>query len=262
MSFPASIRGINDLAEDEKRSIYASLLPDWVFDSYSIDRKTLSRGNLPGVIFRCSHGSRAVEIIVKADPADIDPVLYLNMADTFNHKLMVLLVVVNDPDAPRFNTDVDIHGNRTHFGTTSRNIYAEKAAMEAGLAPGQVRAGLRVFKQSVPVFEQFVQNMGHDLFLIEPLSYHNAIVFERYGFNYVQGRQEMAHIHDEFQPSGELYEKLNADNPFRHPDAWKTVRGRSWAVHDGILGHPFTGFQMYKRVGLHAGVNTFPESVW
>jgi hypothetical protein len=114
----------------------------------------------------------------------------------------------------------------------------------------------------VPLFEKFVSRMGHDLFLIEPLAYHNAIVFERYGFNYMRGHQEMISINRRFSPGGELYRKLSDDNPFRSPDAWNTVRGRSWAIHDGILGHPFTGFQMYKRVGKEAGVNTFPEAFW
>jgi hypothetical protein len=175
---------------------------------------------------------------------------------------MVLLMTVNDPDAPRYNTDRDIHGNPTHFGTSGRNIYAELDAMQAGLAPGQVRAGLRVFKRSVPIFEQFVQNMGHDMFLIEPLAYHNAVIFERYGFNYIKGHAEMIRIHEGFLPGGELHGKLSADSPFRPPNAWMTIRGRSWAIHDGLLGHPFTGFQMYKRVGLHAGINTFVDAVW
>jgi len=134
--------------------------------------------------------------------------------------------------------------------------------LQAGLAPGQVRQGLRAFKQSIPHFEKFVKNMGHALFLIEPLAYHNAIVFERYGFNYIRGYSEMTRIHQEFQPGGSLHARLTADNPFRHPDAWKSIRGRSWAIHDGILGHPFTGFQMYKRVGIHAGINTFPHAEW
>jgi len=187
---------------------------------------------------------------------------YLNMADTFNNQLLVLLVVVNDPDAPRFNIDRDEDGNPTHLGTTTRNVPAEIDAMHAGLAPGQVRQGLRVFRQLVPVFEQFVTNLGHDLFFIEPMSYHNAIVFERYGFSYVRGFQEMQNINREFQPGGAFHMKLGGDNPFRPADAWQTVRGRSWAIHDGILGHPFTGFQMYKRIGHHAGVNSFPESRW
>ena len=134
-------------------------------------------------------------------------------------------------------------------------------AMEAGLVPGQIRHGLRGFRNSIPFFERFVENMHHDLFLIEPLSYHNAIIFERYGFGYIAGRKEMEWIHKEFQPNGELYQKLDGSTPFRMPSAWKSIRGRSWAIHDGILGHPFTGFHMYKRIFREAGVNTFPDAI-
>jgi len=184
------------------------------------------------------------------------------MADTFNNQLLVLLVQVNDPNAPRFNTDQDEQGNPTNFGTSSRNLPAEKAAMAYGLAPGQVRAGLRSFRKTVPIFEDFVSRMGHDIFFIEPLAYHNAIIFERYGFNYLRGLSEMKHINQEFQPDGEYYSKLTDINPFRHTDSWNSVRGRSWAIHDGILGHSYTGFQMYKRLGKDAGINTFPDALW
>jgi hypothetical protein len=260
--YPHSIREINSLPEEEKRAIYATLLPSWLFTSYGIDPETLSYEGHPVVRFRCPNGSRALEIIVRRRATDSDPMLYLNMADTFNNQLLVLLVVVNDPDAPRFNTDVDADGNPTQFGTVSRNLPAEIAAMKAGLAPGQIRQGLRAFKQSVPQFEELVRKMDHDLFLIEPLAYHNAIVFERYGFNYIRGYTEMLRIDKEFQPGGELYRKLTPDNPFRQPDAGRTIRKRSWAIHDGILGHPYTGFQMYKRVGVAAGINTFPNAEW
>jgi hypothetical protein len=246
----------------EKQAIYATLLPEWLFTSYGIDRDTFTFDGHPVVIFRCPEGTRAVEVIVRRRASDPDPMLYLNLADTFNNQLLVLLVVVNDPDAPRFSTDVDLHGNPTRFGTASRNKPAEEAAMSAGLAPGQIRAGLRTFRSTVPIFERFVQNLGHDLFLIEPLAYHNAIIFERYGFNYMRGYQEMVSIDTEFRPGGSLYRRLTPTNPFRPPDAWKTIRGRSWAIHDGILGHPFTGFQMYKRIDVQSGKNTFPDAVW
>lgn len=262
MDFPHSIREINALPREEKLAIYTTLIPEWVFDEYGLDRDNYTDPSYPNIRFRFREGTRALEITVKRDPADIDPMLYLNMADTFLGQLMVLLVVVNDPDAPRYNTDLDEHGNKTHFGTSTRNTYAELAAMDAGLAPGQVRRGLRAFRRSVPMFETFVQRMGHDMFMIEPLAYHNAIVFERYGFSYVRGHKAMVDIHREFQPGGELHKRLVVTNPFRKPDAWTTVRKRSWAIHDGILGHPFTGFQMYKRVGKHANVNTFPDAKW
>ncbi|MBE0691284.1 MAG: hypothetical protein IH587_14285, partial [Anaerolineae bacterium] len=216
----------------------------------------------PVVRFRCPGGSRALELSIWRRPGEHDPMLYFNIVDTFNFQLLVLLVVINDPDSPRFNTDRDEDGNDTQLGTLLRNVHAEERAMKGGLAPAQVRSGMRVFRQSVPVFEQFVANMGHDIFLIEPLAYHNAIIFERYGFNYVRGLREMRQINQEFQPGGGLHAKLTPDNPFRQPDAWLTIRGRSWAIHDGILGHPFTGFQMYKRIGMHAGVSTFPDGKW
>ncbi len=262
MNLPNSIREINALPDGEKHLIYKMLIPDWLFTTYSINPNTLSVDSNPVVKFRCPTGSRAVEISVKRNELDSDPVLYLNMADTFNNQLLVLLLIVNDMDAPRFNIDFDDQENRTQLGTTSRNLLAEEQAMKAGLAPGQIRRGLRSFNQSVPLFESFVRNMGHDLFLIEPLAYHNAWVFERYGFNYSRGYKEMCFINSEFQPGGELHKKLSSKSVFRGDDFWKSVRGRSWAIHDGILGHPFTGFQMYKRLGVHAGICTFPDAMW
>lgn len=260
--WPNTIREINDLSPENKEAIYRTLLPDWLFSQYGVDRETLTVDGHRVVQFRAPLGSRAVEISVKRCVDDRDSMLYLHMADTFNNQILVLLMVINNPDAPRFNIDVDESGNLTQYGTVGRNRPAELAAMKAGLAPGQIRAGLRQFRQVLPLFESFVQRMGHEMFLIEPLAYHNAIVFERYGFNYIRGLQEMKRINQEFQPEQSLYKKLTADNPFRSPDAWMTIRGRSWAIHDGILGHPFTGFQMYKILGKEAGINTFPNAQW
>lgn len=262
MTWPNSLREVNKLPEDEKLAIYRTLLPDWLFSKYSIDIENLTFKGQRVIHFRCPPGSRALEISVKQHASDADPMLYLNMADTFNNQLLVLLVVVNDPDSERYNTDMDEHGNPTQLGTIRRNVNAELAAMQAGLAPGQVRRGLRSFKQTVPLFEDFVRKMGHDLFLIEPLAYHNAIIFERYGFNYMRGYKEMVQIDEAFRSGRELYRQLSPDQPFRQPEFWRTIRGRSWAIHDGILGHPFTGFQMYKRIGINAGINTFPNAEW
>lgn len=262
IEWPRSIRDINGLPDDSKYAIYRTLLPEWLYTDYGVDPEQLTVDGQPVVSFRCPKGSRAMEISVRRCATDVDPMLYLNMADTFNNQLLVLLVVINDMDAQRFYIDVDEQGNPTQLGTTGRNLVAEEAAMKAGLAPGQIRRGLRHFKRAVPLFEEFVKKMGHDLFLIEPLAYHNAIVFERYGFNYIRGYREMARIHEEFQPDGELHRQLTPEKVFRSPDAWNSVRGRSWAIHDGILGHPFTGFQMYKRIGIHAGINTFANANW
>ncbi len=262
INWPSSICELNNLPLDQREAIYRTLIPDWLYTRYGVDPLTLAANGHKVVQFQFAAGSRAAEITVKRRAEDLDPMLYLNIADTFNNQIIVLMLIANDPEAPRFNTDVDQHGNFTSFGTSGRNRPAELAAMAAGLAPGQVRRGLRFFRAALPLFAQFVQRLGHDMFLIEPLAYHNAIMFERYGFGYIRGQRDMAQIHADFQPGGALHSKLSPDKPFQQPAAWKTVRGRSWAIHDGILGHPFTGFQMYRLIDRSLNVNTFPDAVW
>jgi hypothetical protein len=261
-NWPHTIREINDLPLAEKHAIYQALIPDWVFPMFGIDPEDNTVRGAPVVYKRCPSGSSTVEISVYNIPESTEPVLYLHMGDTFNSQLIVLLVVVNDPESPRYDVDVDEDGQPNQLGTRRRNIPEEIRAMEAGLAPGQVRRGLRVFRTAVPIFENFVSQMGHNLFLIEPLFYHNAITFERYGFAYSRGFQTMKRVHTGFLPGGPLHARLDGSTPFRQPDAWRTVTGRSWAIHDEVLDEPFAGVQMYKRIGQDAGVETFPDALW
>jgi hypothetical protein len=260
--WPPSIEAINELPDPDKRAIYRTLIPDWVFERYGVDPITLHIDSHPAVSIRAPRGARAMEITVWHQPDAKDPIIYVNLADTASNQLGVLMLVVNDPSGPRFNIDCMPDGTPTELGTRLRNIPAEIAAFDAGLAPGQIRPGLRIFRSEVPRFEQFVRQMGHVMFFIEPLAYHNAIAFERYGFNYTYGKAKMVRLNAEFQPGGILHAQLDDSTHFRQPDAWRSVRGRSWAIHDGILGEKFDGFQMYKRIGHHAGINTFPNSIW
>ena len=255
-----SLRQINELPEEQKEAVYRHLLPVQILERYGIDPETLcdAQGHRL-VCFTCPEGTAVVEVDVRPEPGFPDPLLYLQMADTRLNQIEVLLLAVNDPDAERFETDRDWQGERTKFGTFKRNIPEEIRAMEAGLAPGQVRCGLRLSRTQIPLFEEFVARLGHDYYLMEPLAYHNAIIFERLGCNYVQGLRRMQWIHLGFQPGGLLHERLDGSTPFRRPDAWQTVRGRSWAIHDGILGEPWHGVKMYKRVGQQASVDTFPD---
>lgn len=260
--FPHTIREINELPDAQKWDIYITLIPDWIYQRFNIDRETLTVKGEPVVEIVALKGSRSFEISVYHEMDAAEPSLYAHLADNTMGQLMVMMVVMSDPEAPRFYIDRMPDGEQTYFGTAKRNIPEEIRAMKAGLAPGQVRAGLRGFRRAVPFFEEFVRKMQHDLFLIEPLSYHNAVVFERYGFGYMHGKSEMQWIHEAFQPGGELHEKLHGSTPFRPREAWKSIRGRSWAIHDGIMGHAFTGFHMYKRIGKSANINTFPDAIW
>lgn len=250
----SSIRHINSLPPDFKLSLYRSLVPAQVLAT----RGHVTPDDLT-IRVRCPEGSCFVEIDVRhpADPRD--PMLYVHMADTVSGQLEVLLMVINDPLAPRFDVDRDWKGDLTKLGTLPRNIPAEVEAMRAGLAPGQVRRGLRLSRELIPVMERFAVGLGRDRFFIEPLAYHNAILFERYGFYYMTGRSRMERLDREFRPGGRLFARLDGSTPFRQPGAERTVRGRSWAIYDGITEEPWTGIRMYKRVGHDAGISTFPD---
>ena len=258
-----SLNQINVLPKPVKLGIYRHLLPAQLLVDYGIDPDTLCNAQgIPLVTITCPAGSHVVEVDVRPEPEFEDPLLYLELRDTRLNQIEVMLFVVNDPSAERFATDRDWRGQRTEFGVLCRNLPEEVRAMEAGLAPGQVRGGLRQSRIQIPLFEDFVRRLGHDYYLMEPLSYHNALLFERLGCNYVQGLCKMQWIQAAVQPGGCLHNAFDGSTPFRRPDAWRTIRGRSWAIHDGILGDPWHGVRMYKRVGRHAGVDTFPGAVY
>jgi hypothetical protein len=258
-----SLHQVNELSSPIKQTIYSHLLPKELLDQFGIDPDALcdAQGNRL-VTFACPQGSSAVEIDIRPRVGFPDPLLYLELADTRLNQIEVILFVVNDPASERFETDRDCCGERTEFGTSRRNVPEEIRAMEAGLAPGQVRRGLRLSRILIPLFEDFVRRLGHEYYLMQPLAYHSAILFERQGCNYVQGLRQMQWIHEAFQPGGPLRAALDGSTPFRQPDAWRTVRGRSWAIHDGILGEPWHGVRMYKRVGSDAAVDTFPGGLY
>jgi hypothetical protein len=259
---PRSIGAINRLPEAQKRGIYSRFIPQALLEHFEIPPSFKDDEGRDLLSIRCRAGTSDVTVDLRHAHGAVDPLLYAHLTDTLNGQIHVLLYIVNDPHSPRFNVDRMPDGTPTEFGSERRNIPAEIAAMEAGLAPGQVRRGLRMLKHSIAAFEDFVASLNHDLYFNEPLFYHNAVVFERYGFAYQQGRRLMAEIQAGFEPDGILTRRLDGSSPFRQPTARSSIRGRSWAIHDGILGRPYTDVTMYKRRGTHAGLNTFPDATW
>jgi hypothetical protein len=241
--------------------IYRQLLPTELLQQFHIDPMTLTDGQ-GHWLFECRPGILYVKLALYHVWQAQDPVLYVQLADTPNNQIEVVLVVVNDPHSERFDTDRMPDGTSTLFSTLARNVNEEIRAMHAGLAPGQVRRGLGLTRRLIASMEQFVTTLHHDIFYAQPLAYHNAILFERLGFAYKLGLEKMTRIDREFAPGGALTERLDGSTPFRQPGAEQTVRGRSWAIHDGLLNEPFAGVEMYKRVGVHAGVSTAAQPSW
>lgn len=258
---PSTIGGINLLPEREKRAMYARYIPQALLDRFNLPPLTSAMGQSL-LHFRFASGSTDVEMSLFHKIDFPDPILYAHLTDTISGQIHILLYILNDPESPRYDVDKMPDGSPTKFGILQRNIEAEKKALAGGLAPGQIRRGLRMLGQAIEKFEEFATMLGHNMYFIEPLYYHNAVIFERYGFAYQVGKRLMESIHAGFQPGGDLYAQLDDSNPFRMKDAAHSIRKRSWAIHDGILGEPFTNVTMYKRVGIHAGLNTAKDAAW
>ncbi|MBI1854441.1 MAG: hypothetical protein HYR93_00970 [Chloroflexi bacterium] len=261
MSQPSTIGGINLLSEEHKRAIYCGLVPRELLERFNIPPNFIDSQGRSLVRTKWMPGNPSAEFSLFHQADFPDPILYGHLTDTMNGQIHILLYVLNDPESPRFDVDKMPDGRATKFGTLIRNLEAEKAALEAGLAPGQVRHGLRLLSQAVIAFENFVEDLGHEMYFVEPLYYHNAVIFERYGFAYQQGRKLMERIHAGFFENGDLLKQLD-DSTFRRREAQSRIRLRSWAIHDGLLGEPFTNVTMYKRVGKSAGVSTTADTKW
>ncbi|HEU5395301.1 MAG TPA: GNAT family N-acetyltransferase [Candidatus Methylomirabilis sp.] len=258
-----SLGQINRLPREEREAIYRRLIPHGIFAAFAIDPPTFTdaAGNRL-VEFDCPPDHEMVWIGVRGRPEDGDLCFLLKLQGSASRNLELAFVVISDPRAERFGVDRDPEGGETRLGTAGRNVLEEIRAMQAGLAPGQTRRGLRLLREAVRLVEEFVAWMGGDRVFLHAMFYHNAILYERYGFGYAAGREEMERIHQEFQPGGTLFALLDGSTPFRRPGAERSVRGRSWAIHDGILGGPWQPPRMVKRVGKDEGICTFPDALW
>jgi hypothetical protein len=255
-----SLRGINELETAEKECIYTSIIPPRLFELLKISPAALS--GLDGrrrVTIIGPRGMGLARIEVKNHPDDPHTVFFLDIADTHYRQMDLSFCIISDPSAPRFAVDVDSSGNDNCFTTLGRNIPEEIKAMRAGLYPNQACRGLRMFGEFFTLFERFVDSLAMDMIVAEPLTYDNAIRYERYGFDYLNGRRLMEQIDREFAPGGSLTARLDGSTPFRMPGMEMSAHGRSWAIHDGIMDEPWEDVRIYKLVGVDAAVNTFTE---
>lgn len=262
MAPPSTIGKINHLPQAEKRAVYARVIPPELLETFDIPADFYDAAGRDLLELDCPAGTSDAELALYHNHNAEDPVIFGHITDTTQGQLHILLYGLNDPRTPRFDVDRLPDGRKTNFGTHLRNLDAERAALQAGLAPGQIHQGPHLFKESMQQFERFVSYLGHDLYFAEPLYYHVAIMFERHGFSYQSGRKLMQRIERGFSRDGDLLPLLDGSTVFRQPRAANSIRLRSWAVHDHILGQPFSDVTMYKYVGKHAGVTTAPGVPW
>jgi hypothetical protein len=263
----AALIHINALDLSEKEAIYRGLIPPRLFELLSIPLNGDSAGRVRII---APDGLSLARIEVRSNPYDRHTVFFLDIAETHYHQMELSFCIINDPVAPRFAVDVDENGADNCFCTLGRNIPEEIRAMHAGLYPNQASRGLRMFGEFFGRLERFVDALGMEMITAEPLTYDNAVRYERYGFDYLSGRRLMLAIDWEFRPGGALFRKLDGSTPFRQPGMERTVHGRSWAIHDGILGSKhgeppaneilaagWDDVRIYRMVGRPAAVKTF-----
>lgn len=246
-----------------QRMLFQILVPPTLLVEYHIDPIKLTDAEGRPVIFTrvgTDRSSFRLELFHSGD--SVEPMAEIELSDTAFNQIEVLWVSLQDPTAPRFDIDVLPSGETTSRGTASRNLSAEAAAKAAGLTPGQVRRGLHSLRWLAERLETLMLCLNQRDYIVQPLYYHTAVLFEQYGFAYIQGQGRMEFIHQGFASGGELRARLDGATPFRQPEQAGSIRGRSWAIHDGILDCSWDRVRMVKRIGVNAGVNTCPNIPW
>ena len=260
--FPLGIRTINAFPFDAKQRFYRTLVPPELLGRLGIN-PILWRGSGYQVELLAEQDSGKVNISLNNPEDATDAYFVLELQDNATNGIDLNLILLNDPFAEKFDIEHDAACNKTHWCTVTRNLEQEERALRAGLAPAQVRAGMGFSGAVLQQLDVFLALCARQAVSLEPLTYASAWIFEKRGFAYVRGHKLMDDIHREFQPGGKLHAALDGSTPFRSPDAWQTVRGRAWAIHDGVLeaiGERWRDLRMIRIVGKHAGVETFPSA--
>lgn len=258
-----TLRDINSLEQGEKERIYRTILPTSLYERFAISPDTFKGPDgRRKMRFIAPEGLGFLRIETRLTPDARDCVFFLEIADTHYNQMELAFCIIKDPDSPRYDVDVDQWGRDNSFCTLGRNIPEEIRAMEAGLFPNQTHRGMRMFSQFLRLFERFVDSLGMEIIVAEPLSYDNAIRYEKYGFDYITGKRLMLEINEGFREGNIYHRRLDGSTPFRRPGFERTVHGRSWAIHDGILDQPWDDISIYLQVGGNAGIDTFPERKW
>ena len=258
-----SLRGVNRLPVEIKERLYASLIPMDLLSAYGVNPTSLlDQENHRAFQFDFPSDKGVVKIQFKRSTAEMDPIVFLQLSDTSYNQVEFERIIVNDPDSERFQIYTSHSTQFLPPGSEFRNVSEEIRAMKAGLAPGQVRRGLHRFPEIMELVELFLTRLNIHLVYGFPYAYHNAIELERIGYFYGTGKEMMLEIDQGFQSAGKLFNQLDGSTPFRQPGMEKTIRGRSWAIHDGIMDKPWICPMMIKLIGRKSKDYTFADRIY
>jgi len=259
----SSLRRINGLPVEIKERLYASLIPLDLLTLYGVNPVSLlnQEGHKTFQI-ECPPDRGIVKIQFRRSISETDPIVFIQLSDTSYNQVEFEWIIINDPDSERFQIHISDSTQFLPPGSEFKNVSEEVRAMKAGLGPGQVRKGLRKFPEIMELVESFLTRLNIHLVYGFPYAYHNAIELERIGYFYGTGKELMVEIDQGFQPGGNLFNRLDGSTPFRQPGMEKTIRGRSWAIHDEIMDKPWICPMMIKMIGRKEKDYTFPDAIY
>src|SRR3990172_1206659 len=172
---PIALRQINGLPLNAEKRVYRALLPPDLLTQFGIDPITWKGPDGDGhVRLKAEPESGSMHISARKAPDFPDDFICIELSDNAFNGIDLGLVLLNDPNSPRFGTDYDEEGRPTLFGTARRNLAEEERAAQAGLAPAQVRASLGASRLVMQHVETFLSALGQRAYYLEPLTYASA----------------------------------------------------------------------------------------
>ena len=118
-----SLADVNSLGTDEKERFYGGLIPPRLFGMFGISRQTFCGADgerKVSIIAPAGLGLARIEVRLHRD--DRDTVFFLDLADTRYHQMELSFCIISDPDAPRFDVDLDPSACRLRRGLSQRKI--------------------------------------------------------------------------------------------------------------------------------------------
>ena len=263
-----SLQELNGLPAPLREGLYGRLIPPEVCARFGVDPATGLNGAGHRLlrVFAPPEQSWA-RIELRASRDDRDPLVLVDVEMGPFAVPELSFVQVTDPDAERFaiDRDEDGAGHALRHGDPQPRRGASRARGGTRPGPGAAwtaapRSGAGLDGRLLPAAREGAVPGGAALLpLGAPLRAARLRLPAR---PRADGRRSTG---SSIRAAG-CTGRSTASTAFRQPGFARTIRGRSWAIHDGILGAldgmAWGGVKMYRLVGRPASVSTFPAAAY
>ncbi len=239
---------INVLPSRVREEIYLRLVPDRLLAVVCLDRHDADgqRGHVP-VRIAAPDGAAWARVELRAKPDDRDPALLLDIGHVGVRRARAVA-----------RADQRSVGRRALPSTATRTVSTPCSAPSAatrsrsgapwppGSPPARCDPGSACWGRCWSRWTTFAGSSGRSSTswsrssITRPSSTSDAAAATS------SGASAWRQIHQGFQPGGDLHRRLDDSSPFRRRGLERTARGRSWAIHDGVLDDPWQGVKMFR----------------